>query len=197
MVRLWDALLAGLRPDFGDNTHQRDLSLTFRLLVAVLKIMLVLIALWAIAAGVLQTGRLIKYIPQGFPGQGAGFWAQQTGWLAPVIGVPAYTLMAFGVTTLVGVAAGAIGGILGFLFALPRPPGEGAAYAGAAGPGRTQAPAGASQPVANQSPQGAGAPIPSGASKPGQPSQRQHRARLRRAGNPVAILCKYQTGSPR
>jgi hypothetical protein len=73
---------------------------------------LALTAIWAIAAGFLQTGRLIKFIPGGFPGHGAvGFWADRANWLGPLLGVPVYTLTAFGVTMIIGLAAAMVGGL--------------------------------------------------------------------------------------
>jgi hypothetical protein len=109
-----------------------------------LKILTALTAIWAVAAGFLQTGRLINYIPDGLPGHGVGFWADRANWLGPLLGVPVYALKAFAVTMLIGLAAAMVGGFLGFLFGVPRLTGETApqlALAATAGPG-SPAPAG-------------------------------------------------------
>jgi hypothetical protein len=120
MLQLWNRFRSSLRPSFGSNGHGRDLQSTFALLTNVIKMLVVLTAIWAVAAGFLQTGRLIQYIPDGLPGHGKGFWAMHAGWLGPLLGVPVYALKSFGVTMLLGLASAMAGGLLGFLFGVPR-----------------------------------------------------------------------------
>lgn len=153
----WRNLLSALAPSFGTDQHGRAREATFRLIVNLMRALIVLIAIWAIAAGFLQTGRLIQYIPRGFPGEeAAGFWARQINWLGPLLGVPVYTFKAFGVAMLIGLAAAMIGGLLGFLFGLPRMATEAA----------TQTPA----PSAAVTPAGvAGSPSPDVAAMPAGP----------------------------
>jgi hypothetical protein len=115
-----------LRPSFGTGNNERGLTLTFGLLGSLIKFLVALTFIWALAASVLQTARLIAYIPVGFPGKGVGFWAQQAGWLAPLVSVFVYAPKAFGATMLIGLAAAMLGGLLGFLFAVPRPVSEAA-----------------------------------------------------------------------
>jgi hypothetical protein len=153
MNRLWDRLLSAVGPSFGSDQHGRRLASTFGLLTNLLKILVALTAIWAIAAGFLQTGRLVSYIPGGFPGHGAaGYWADRANWLGPLLGVPVYTLKAFGVTMLVGLAAALFGGFLGFLFGVPRLSGETApqpapsATSGSGTPAPATPPAGISTP---------------------------------------------------
>jgi hypothetical protein len=124
MTQLWTRLLSAVGASFGLDQHARRLASTFVLLTNLLKILVLLTAIWAIAAGFLQTGRLIKYIPSGFPDGGKGLWADHASWLAPLLGVPVYALKAFGVTMLIGLAAAMVGGLLGFLFGVPRLTGE-------------------------------------------------------------------------
>lgn len=124
ITRLWGNLLSALSPKFGADQHGQAAESTFRLLAHLLKVLVALIAIWAVAAGFLQTGRLIKYIPKGFPGDAKGFWAGQANWLGPLFGAPVYALESFGVVMLIGLAAALIGGFLGFLFGLPRIAGE-------------------------------------------------------------------------
>ena len=128
--RLWASFLSGLRPSFGIDDTARSLTLTFGLLAGLFKFLVALTVIWAMAAGVLQTARLIAYIPQGFPGNAKGVWVNQADWLAPIVAIFVYTLKAFGATTLVGLAAALIGGFLGFLFGVPRPISEAAAPLG-------------------------------------------------------------------
>ncbi len=140
----WRDLLSALAPRFGTDQHGRALESTFRLIQNLIRALVGLIAIWAIAAGFLQTGRLIAYIPRGFPGQGAaGFWADQANWLGPLLGVPIYALKSFGVAMLIGLAAAMIGGLLGFLFGLPRITAEPAAQSVAPSAAGTPAPAAA------------------------------------------------------
>jgi hypothetical protein len=121
----WNRLLSAVEPSFGSDQHGRRLASIFGLLTNLLKILVALTAIWAIAAGFLQTGRLIRYIPDGFPSHGdAGFWAERANWLAPLLGVPVYTLEAFGVAMLIGLAAAMVGGLLGFLFGVPHMTGQ-------------------------------------------------------------------------
>jgi hypothetical protein len=136
MLRFVNRLLSGLvarsvgaaprgptqpgQPNAGSENHARDLQSTFELLLQVIRWAVLLTAVWAVAAGVLQSGRLVRFIPAGWPGLGTGFWADRADWVAPLLGVPIYTLKAFGVTMLLGVAAALAGGFLGFLFGLPR-----------------------------------------------------------------------------
>jgi hypothetical protein len=121
MKQFWNRLLSALVPNFETDEYGRALEATFRLLTHLMKVLVALTAIWAIAAGFLQTGRLIKYIPGGLPGQrGFGFWADRANWLGPWLGVPVYALKAFGVTMLIGLAAAMVGGLLGFLFGVPR-----------------------------------------------------------------------------
>ena len=106
--RLWASFLSGLRPSFGIDDTARSLTLTFGLLAGLFKFLVALTVIWAMAAGVLQTARLIAYIPQGFPGNAKGVWVNQADWLAPIVAIFVYTLKAFGATTLVGLAAALI-----------------------------------------------------------------------------------------
>jgi hypothetical protein len=157
--QFWNLLLSALVPSFGTDQHGRALEATFKLLTHLMKVLVALTAIWAIAAGVLQTARLIKQFPSGLPGQGAaGFWADRANWVGPWLGVPVYALEAFGIIMLLGLAAAMVGGFLGFLFALPRllpgtpsaaPPAPGAEAPPPTGP--VTAPA-----------SGAGAAVPSG-----------------------------------
>jgi hypothetical protein len=125
--QFWTRILSAVVPSFGSDQHGQRLASTFTLLTNLLKILIILTAIWAIAAGFLQTGRLIRIIPTGFPDHGAGFWADRANWLAPLLGVPVYALKAFGVTMLIALAAATTGGFLGFLFGLPRLSGAAAA----------------------------------------------------------------------
>jgi len=126
--RFWVSFLSGLRPSFIIDDNARGLTLTFGVLAGLIKFLVALTLFWAMAAGVLQTGRLIAYMPKGFPGEGAtGFWGKQADWLAPVVSVFVYALKAFGATMLIGLAAAMVGGLLGFLFGVPRPISEAAA----------------------------------------------------------------------
>jgi hypothetical protein len=119
--QFWNLLLSALVPVSGTDQHGRDLEATFKLLTHLMKVLVTLTAIWAIAAGFLQTARFIKYIPRGFPGREAvGFWADRADWIGPLLAVPVYALKAFGVIMLLGLAAAMVGGFLGFLFALPR-----------------------------------------------------------------------------
>jgi hypothetical protein len=106
-------------PNLGGQGH--DLQSTFALLTNLIKYLVWLTAIWAVAAGFLQTGRLIEYIPAGMPGPGKGYWADHAPWLAPLLGIPIYALKAFGAVMLIGLAAAMVGGFLGFLFGVPRP----------------------------------------------------------------------------
>jgi hypothetical protein len=116
MLPLWSRVRSTMRVSLG-----ADLRSTFDLLGNVITLLVVLTAVWAIAAGFLQAARLIQYIPGGLPGEGTGYWAARTHWLGPLLAVPVYALKAFGVTMLLWLAAAMVGGLLGFLFGVPRP----------------------------------------------------------------------------
>jgi hypothetical protein len=121
MPQFWNRLRSSTTsiPNLGGRGQ--DLQSTFTLLTNLIKYLVWLTAIWAVAAGFLQTGRLIEYIPAGMPGPGKGYWADHAPWLAPLIGIPVYALKAFGAVMLIGLAAAMVGGFLGFLFGVPRP----------------------------------------------------------------------------
>lgn len=133
---------------FGEGPYQRNLTLTFGFLWGLVRILVVLTGIWALAAGVLQTGRLVATIPADFPGMAAGgWWAEQAPWAAPLLGVPFYALKAFGACLLVALASAMAGALFGFLFGVPRPISEdsqSAARTSASGAGGTNAGDGAS-----------------------------------------------------
>lgn len=131
---LWSKNLASIRLDFGTKDHQRELTLTFNFLSGIVWILVLLTGLWAIAAGVLQSGRLVPYIQQLYHGK--GFWVRQANWVGPIVGIPVYALKAFTVAMLVCFAAASMGAIIGFLFGVPRPISE----TGATEPARTLPP---------------------------------------------------------
>jgi hypothetical protein len=121
MLQFWNRLRPSLRPNFGPDGHGRDLQVTFELLGNVIRFLVAITAIWAVAAGFLQAALLIQYIPKGLPGPGTGYWALQTDWLGPLLAVPIYALKAFAVAMLLALAAAMVGGLLGFLFGVPRP----------------------------------------------------------------------------
>lgn len=108
-----------VRLDFGGEPHQRHLTLTFNFLSGILGLLVLLTAVWSIAAGVLQSGRLIANYHSIFQNT-----VLDVGWMQGAALLPAaviYTLKAFGVSMLVCLSAASIGAIIGFLFGVPRP----------------------------------------------------------------------------
>ena len=121
LAAFWEMFLFALRPNFGASKHERGLAITFELITSLIKILVALTVVWAVAAGFLQTGRLIAYFPAGFPSKEASaFWPSWIGWAAVIVGVPVYAAKALGATLLIGLATALFGGFLGFLFGVPR-----------------------------------------------------------------------------
>ena len=120
MRKLWGG--GFIRLDFGPDEHGRKLTLTFSFMSGLVRVLTILTALWALAAGFLQSGRLIEHLPDLFPvNPPAGFWARNLDWLAPLLGTPVYAISAFSLCMLIGLAAASAGALLGFLFGVPRP----------------------------------------------------------------------------
>jgi len=144
MLQFMRRLQIAVPPQSGLSERERGLQETLDRLHVVIGFAILMTGIWAIAAGVLQTGRLVQYIPNGFPGNGS-YWSQTVNWLAPVVAVPVYAFKAFAVALLVGVAAMMTGGFFGFLFGIPSV----AVPTGTAPPGQaasTAAPAAAASP---------------------------------------------------
>lgn len=122
LVRPWTFVakqMGGIRIDFGQGAHQRQLTLTFNFLSGIVGLLFLLTAIWSVAAGFLQSARLIPIFPSLFGDQGAAWnWWH---WLVLVVSVPVYTIKAFAIAMLVFLAAASLGAIIGFLFGVPRP----------------------------------------------------------------------------
>jgi hypothetical protein len=108
-------------PPDPEKTHRTaDLQAVFNLLTALMAFLFILTALWSVAAGVLQSGRLVRELETLYPPPGHGWFNANASWIAPLTGMVVYPLKAFAVVLLIGLASSTAGGLLGFLFGLPR-----------------------------------------------------------------------------
>jgi hypothetical protein len=83
MFKVWQFCLESLmsiKLDFGIGDRNRQLTLTFNLLLGIATATLFLIGLWAIAAGFLQSARLVPYIPHLYTATRCGFPTRQARW---------------------------------------------------------------------------------------------------------------------
>ena len=118
--KFWD--IWAIRLDFGPDEQGPKLTLTFSFLSGLVRVLTFLTAIWAISAGVLQSGRLVEFLPELLAKSAStGFWTRNSDWLAPLVGIPVYAAKAFSSAMLIGLAAASIGALLGFLFGVPRP----------------------------------------------------------------------------
>ena len=135
IARLLVGPFAGLRIDFGQEPQQKKLTITFNFISGLVARVIVLTFSWAVAAGVLQAGRLLLSIDLLAPrSPSVSDWIPTFGhvtrpFLLIICLWPVYTLKAFGVAMLLFLAAACVGAIVGFLFGVPRPISEGGAPA--------------------------------------------------------------------
>lgn len=123
---------AGVRIDFGEGAQQKKLTITFNFISGLISRVIVLTFAWAVAAGVLQTGRLLLQL-DGLAPRSVKVWDwipafghEGQPWFVILSMWPVYTLKAFGVAMALFVAAACVGAVVGFLFGVPRPISEGA-----------------------------------------------------------------------
>jgi hypothetical protein len=148
----WCGCVSGLHLQFISGQRRLELEMTFKFLGALMALIMGLTMVWAVAAGVLQTGRLIGSFQQVFPAiaqnDRCSLWMACSSWIS-LIGVVFYSLKAAAVVTIIGLASAMVGALLGFLFGVPRrisdapnqpaPPPAGATGSGSAGAATTAA----------------------------------------------------------
>ena len=127
VARLLIGPFAGVRIDFGHQDLEKKLTITFSFISGLVGRVILMTFVWAVAAGVLQTGRLILKIDILAPHSSlVADWIALVGledkpFLLIFCLSPIYALKAFGVAMLLFLAAACVGAIIGFLFGVPRP----------------------------------------------------------------------------
>ena len=101
-------LFAWMELDFAPDPRQRQLNLTFRLLMRLCRAVMILIAIWAVAAGFASVDQ---------PAAGDSGWSTVA---SSGLSLLMHALEAFGAAALLALAAGLAGALLGFLFGVPR-----------------------------------------------------------------------------
>jgi hypothetical protein len=117
---MYTTIFSKTRMSFGQGESEQKLARIFTFLGSLAGPLATLTALWAISAGISQSGRLTEHSMAMFA-HSSPVWLHIANWGGPIVGVVTYALRAFAVAMLICFAAVCVGGILGFLFGVPQP----------------------------------------------------------------------------